>query len=935
MHRWSIACACLVFSVSNLAAQALLVRKQAVGDVTYFHVRVPVPAGWGLPPTFNRPLASIPPDDLAFMPRLVPAKLESVVVMEWPMAQATAFDFFGRTRSPGVAKFVLRSIADQNIEIDLTKALAVAVPPKGDEFPIRVSHPDDLESRWASAWANDFFISDRRSGGHSYCRVARNLVARRYGVADPMPTAVPVRTPGTRNVELVKLPTVPAGNQPWQRLLTGRKPDMEPVAAMIPLDQAYLRIATFDRLPAPGDPINRLEQALPALIAGSGHDARLRERYQAQLCLPSSPINLNIFHDVTVTVRDLSFGEGADFTVILRPTNVAAFKSLIDIPLGLARRQNAGRMRESKASYHGVEIESYVTPDREISLHRAFLGVTIVCSNSPVSIRRVIDAAQKRLPSIADSQEFRLFRSIYPANQPEDISFFLTETFMQQWFGPETRIRMARRAEARACIERAQHAALFARVDGGRWPRDLSSLAQTYRLPMAEIVPLDGTIHWDPATNTVISDVYGTVAFSTPLVEMAIDRVTPDEEKLYRTFRGGELAQWQKFLAPIGVRATIGKEKAKVEAFAMPSATATHFAWLYDRIGDGYINIDPADLEPPTLAHLSIHISPEAPERGILVNNFLRAGIARKLLGSRLDWAGDDMYLHVDSGPGVAELMSHLLRPGYTLPSMESIDAWRDEMYLLAQAPVSAGIEFRRPLIFVGLLTAARKIIEDRYPGLTSWETQRESYRGAKIHQVIATPAGVQQMFGKRPPPGDPLAIDFALVNSHCVAGAREVAMKRAVSREQARRTTPPGGDGQSASLYVAPSAAGEPIRQVWQALLENENRRIAFASAATWEALYRSGALKPSSSESTAVRESLRHFGFVAAAPDGSGFRYDARTDETLSKRFGSPRRPSPTTGPGLGSLIDVFAKARLDLKLRDDGVQATLDAVFGSPAK
>jgi hypothetical protein len=193
---------------------------------------------------------------------------------------------------------------------------------------------------------------------------------------------------------------------------------------------------------------------------------------------------------------------------------------------------------------------------------------------------------------------------------------------------------------------------------------------------------------------------------------------------------------------------------------------------------------------------------------------------------------------------------------------------------------------------------------------------------------VSATANGVTLLFGQKPHNANPPELYYAVQNMHFMVSTREVALKRAMLREQARRRTPPTGDPVSASLFLSPAAAGEPLRAVFREALIRQGRNQAYASAATWDALYRAGAIAPNAGGDAADSAAIRHLGFVPTAPDGSLMKFAAKVGETGSTNYGTPRQPAIPDGPGLAAMVEMFQSARIDLLLLKDGVRLRLIA-------
>src|SRR5205814_405860 len=114
----------------------------------------------------------------------------------------------------------------------------------------------------------------------------------------------------------------------------------------------------------------------------------------------------------------------------------------------------------------------------------------------------------------------------------EDGFAFLSDAFIRQLVGPASKVKEKRRLEALTSLTLATHGALFAAWETGKLPADHEALLAASGLRAEEIeVPDGGAVTWDGKRRAAISDVYNTMHFLTPLVELSIDYVTPQEER--------------------------------------------------------------------------------------------------------------------------------------------------------------------------------------------------------------------------------------------------------------------------------------------------------------------------------------------------------------------------------------------------------------------
>ena len=148
--------------------------------------------------------------------------------------------------------------------------------------------------------------------------------------------------------------------------------------------------------------------------------------------------------------------------MILRVTDAKTFLTGIEPFLREARQEFGDRLREGREEYQGIAIQSYVTPQREVSSYRATFGEFVAVSNSPAGLRRVIDVHLGKRPPLADSGDFKYMRTIFKRNDPARDGFaFLSDPFIRQLVGPASKIKEKRRLEGLTSLTMASNAALF------------------------------------------------------------------------------------------------------------------------------------------------------------------------------------------------------------------------------------------------------------------------------------------------------------------------------------------------------------------------------------------------------------------------------------------------------------------------------------------
>src|SRR5262249_22451041 len=183
-----------------------------------------------------------------------------------------------------------------------------------------------------------------------------------------------------------------------------------------------------------------------------------------------------------------------------------------------ARTKFGDRFKEVKERYHGMQIESFLTPLREVSVHRAAFDEFVVYSNSSVGLRRVLDAQRGKLTSLWDSLDFQYMRTVFRADDKEEDGFaFLSDAFIRQLVGPASKIKEMRRLEALPSLSMLTHGALFTAWETGKLPADHDALMHAAALkPQYLYVPDGKAPRWDAEVQVAVSDVYNTTHFATP-----------------------------------------------------------------------------------------------------------------------------------------------------------------------------------------------------------------------------------------------------------------------------------------------------------------------------------------------------------------------------------------------------------------------------------
>jgi hypothetical protein len=965
-------------------------RTQRVNGITYFHVRFDRMSDQWVP---EYALTADDLHGLANVPRLVPQDDETRAVAclpenfngwgrfrSFPPDSERGLEFLGIRTGTGRARFVLqyprraqataRSFEPVEVPVDLSfeNARHLAEPAqRASRQPGPAA--DDLEGWWAVAQTRRYATLEAMTPSFGFYGFARAVVARQFHVdgedigerrvgrhvrqeyqrlyelttgAAALTESLQLermlgqrRTEGPRDIDLAKVPGIDIAEHDWKKMMGDKTPDPEPLAKLVPYDNYYLHFERFGKFVELGDFLEQWGTTASRAYEVQSTDHRLKKRYERQLCIKTSLLGRTLgplaIKGLAFTGSDPYFREGTDVAVIFHVVNADLFKAGVEPYLREARAEFGDRLREGREQYDGVSIETYVTPRREVSLHRATFDEFVVYANSGTGIRRILDARAGRIKPLADSLDFRYMRTIFKLSDGgEDGFLFLSDPFIRQVVGPATKIKEKRRLEGLTGLTMATNAALWHAWQTGRPPATLDAALATAALTPADLAtPDQPAVTWDATKQLAAGDRYNTLHFATPLVEIPIDRISREEEQDYNRFRLEYLGLWRQYFDPVGMRFRIRNGEVSVETFILPLVRSTQYAELRRTTGGGTVPIDTSPPTAKTVAQLLMHLSPE--QRTEIEKD---AGSVDGRRTPALGWLGDWCVFRFDDSPMYAKLAA--LSEGNGSEMRNHIDEAIETVF---QMPITLGVQIRYPLVFAAVLTALRTSVLNVLPDAVTWEPMEPEYKGAKIVRIRATEQGantIRNLGGARDEARkDPFlpAIYYALVDGVWYASLQEQPIKDMIDRAEAGKKQPGGAAADSrqvnSALYVSPAAA-TAAKDFARGYLATEIHQRALANAPIWYAFQKAGLLAGKEGEAARQAVLYRYLGYVPVSADGAAYVYDPRTDEMANTRHGSPRRPTPKPALDPDSpharLLEMTHNIRADLRFREDGVHTTV---------
>jgi hypothetical protein len=726
---------------------------------------------------------------------------------------------------------------------------------------------------------------------------------------------------GERTVNVATVPGIDIAEHPWKQMMGDKRSAPEPLAKLVPHDNYYVHFKSLSKLIELGDLVEQWGSGAARAYELNSRDYHVKKRYERQLCLKSTGLGRTlgpwVVRSVAITGSDPYLREGSDVTVLFHVSNRRLFLAGLEQFLKEARKEFNGRLEESKENYRGIPVESFVTPLREVSLHRAVFDDFVIYSNSAVGLRRVLDTHQGRHKSLWDSLDFQYMRTVFRSDEAEEDGFaFLSDAFIRQLVGPVSKIKELRRLEGLASLSMLTHGAMFTAWETGKLPSGHSELLDAARLRPEHIyVPEGKQIRWHAAHQVAVSDAYNTLHFATPLIELPLEKITPTEERAYRDFRTEYLRLWQQFFDPVGIRVALSDRQVRADIYILPLINNREYQNLRWWAGGGTLQFDPAKLSPRTLLQFTTHFNPNM--RGSGAGNWFLMRLDDDVALDRLAklWVRQEVDPQAPKSRDFG-LLETLLTEGFT---------W--------DLPVTLGVAVGEERAFADSLKGLREAARSWLGPLKSEE---KNYRNVPITRVRFDKDSQMLSFLNQRRTQEPLSsfrLYHARIDDAWYLGLSKTTLEELIDRAAARRRTKAPAKAETvpinASLYLSPRAV-DKAADALSFYLEWETHKRTLPNNALWYALYRGGLVSDKTAEPDRNVAAQKFLGFVPASPDDSPYFFDSRTAEVVNRRHGSLRQPrfhgATDNGSPVVRLLEEFPWLRADMRFREDGLHTVL---------
>jgi hypothetical protein len=501
-------------------------------------------------------------------------------------------------------------------------------------------------------------------------------------------------------IDISSLEGITTAEIDWAKEVEGKNPKKDVLASFVPMDQYAVFFPTFQAMLDLVDELDSRGTPVLQLMEPRSEDALTRQRYQRQLCLPTSQLS-RIFgpalvKSVAFTGSDPYFRTGTDLAVLFETVNPGLLTTTVAMRHASALKKNAD-CKKVKGSIMGVSYSGVVSTDRNISSYMAVLkDKVVVVSNSKSQLKQVIEIVKGKGAALSTLGEYTFFRDRYRKNNKDEAAFLvLSDATIRKWCSPKWRIGDSRRTRAAAEMMETQ-------------AQQLSNIIKTNGKPIS-------------------SGVYGSLDFLTPIVELDIGKVSQGEADAYKWFRKNHQNQWRQFFDPIAIRFTLSPSRIGVDITVMPLIAHTTYGSLMNISANSAITADSGDPHREALIHYIMSLDPNSePVRSAA--NFM-SRMAPQVVSSGLNWLGNWLAIYMDKDVFWKEMEDAKKAGG-----SRGAEKFMEKNF--NRFPAALVLSVSNSLKLSLFLTSLRAFVEQTSPGLTTWESLK--YKGIPYVRIKA-----------------------------------------------------------------------------------------------------------------------------------------------------------------------------------------------------
>ena len=688
----------------------------------------------------------------------------------------------------------------------------------------------------------------------------------------------------TATVPIANIQGITVNAFDWTPLIKDLHPAADALAELIPEDQHAIFFPSFTAFNTLLDQADEHSLPLLRLAESRSEDALTRERYQTQLGLSVTMLGKllgpTLIESVAITGSTPYLRMGSDITFLFQAKGDSpdALRKAIVTQISLNTAATPG-VQVAKADGPNYSYSSMTTPDRRVSSYVATFGNVVVVTNSTKQLDAIAAVVKKQQKSLATAPEYTFFRNRYPRGEADQTALLvLSDATIRRWCGPRVRIADARRTAALAVLADLD----AARIEG-KLPEPLTNPCPTVDLGELTLTPAG-----------VRSSIYNTAAFMTPIGELDLDKVTPQEKMAYERWRDGYQRGYRQFFDPIAVKFSFTQQQLAVDVTVMPLIGESDYnrQEIFQLSKGASLKADSGDPHG-ALLHLAFAVNGDSPVlKGL--EGFLQR--FNKEIERPLSWIGDCIAVYADDDPFWQEMA-------------KAPDAQKFLEKEVHRLPVAVRIDCKSGLKLAAFLTAIRAYADQSAPNLVTWENR--THAGMTYVRVAPTPRGDLAVIEK-------IALYYAPTPEALVLTLSEPTLKRALDRRAAAK---PGEApvaawaGQNLALHAESSLVTQFEGLMGGSFL-NEAQVLAWANLPILNELRR---LHP---EADPMEMYVRYFNARLLDPAGGKYVWNERFQSYESTTLGLPAAPKSPELPL--PYVRNYSAGDFGLTFENDGLRA-----------
>ena len=718
---------------------------------------------------------------------------------------------------------------------------------------------------------------------------------------------IPIRGADSTAVPLDSIQGVTVKEFDWTPLVKDLKPELDPLAALIPADQHALFLPSFQALVTLVDDIQKSGSPLLQIAAPTAESSFVQQRYERQLCMSLNAVSRlagpQLINSMAMTGGDIYFRTGTDVAVLMETSRADALLQLLRVQQ-TAAVANRRDIQKVSGEMSGVPYTGVRSDTRDVSSYIAHWEGVVVVSNSLVQLRRIVDAKGSPDKSLAQTDEYTFFRDRYKRSEEETGLVVLSDATIRRWCGPRWRIGASRRTRVAAAMAEVQAEFMASLVTGTAKRQTVLSEA-----PVARGVP------FLIQAQSIHSKDYGDLGYLTPISEMDFASISREEANMYRRWRDGYQRNWSNYFDPIAVRFAVEDEQVFADTTVMPLIARSAYGAYRDVSLGSSLDRGVGDPHGEAMMQwmLSVNTDSEVVKQ---YTNLLRFA-APQLKVDPTNWIGEGVSLYIDEDP----LWEKALKA-------EEPDEFLEDH--LVELPVALHVEVKDALKLTLFMAGLRAYIEQTAPGVTTWEAKE--YKDEPYVKVSATERARRR-------PEEDFSLYYVATGEGLTISLNESVIQRALERRIARRKGPSPEDeergkergkknkeaeeqlrlrwpGQNLALRVS-SKGLRVFQEIFGRGYADQMRRMSFNNLHVlneWKRLF---------PELDPVELHEQFWQRRLLCPGGGEYVWNEQLMTMESTVFGSPYEPKEV-GMLLPAALRQFTRGEFGIQFEHDGLRS-----------